>query len=49
VVGFLGKKVIPPMIESIASFNDMAMVFQKGYRVIKERRIKNKVFRELKV
>jgi hypothetical protein len=41
----LGKKVIPPRMVSIASLNDTAMVFQKGYRVMKEIKSKKLVFK----
>jgi hypothetical protein len=41
---FLGKKVIPPRMVSIASLNDTAMVFQKGYRVMKVIRSKKLEF-----
>jgi hypothetical protein len=45
MVNFLGQKVMPPLRESDASLKEIAMVFQKGYRVIKASRSKNAVFK----
>jgi ABC-type dipeptide/oligopeptide/nickel transport system ATPase subunit len=46
MLNLLGQKVTPPLRESVASFNDIIMVFQNGYNVINAIRSKKDVLTE---